>query len=432
MAVFPATAASQQEGGRPPALRFDADHRSRLVYWDEGLFPCNGWEGFFSRHRTRAGVTWMPTAALQLRAVVANEFFSWYRARSIPDATLDEIFVDNLYLQWSPEHLPFMVTAGRQNLRFGDGFIVMDGGPLDGSRSIYFNALRVDVQPSERHDVTLFAMHQPVQDDLLPRINDAGRRLREVPIDAAGVHYSCKELPQVLQAYCLVSRSESEIPEPLGGGMVSTTLYTPGIRMSGAITSVLHMTAEGAFQYGQWEAMFTEGMRLTADIRSWAWHGALRWRPAFAVEQDLALDAGFYQYSGGLISGGETVLQNWNPLFGRWPIWSESFIYTLGALRGGIAEWSNLAAPFLRISLRPHRHVVLRGMLQHMRNANLSGRPGLTAEIGTLGIAELTLFPGEPISGHLLLERMWYTGGEPYIPADSYVWMRAEVMYRWE
>ena len=412
-------------------VRFDADHRSRLVYWDEGLFPIDGWVGMFSRHRTRVGVTWTTTTELRVRAVLANEFFSWYRARTIPDFTLNEIFFDNLYVKWIPDDLPFSVTAGRQNMRFGDGFIIMDGGPLDGSRSIYFNALRVDVEPAEGHDVTLFAMHQPVRDDLLPRINDAGRRLQEVPIDAAGVHYSCENLPLGAQAYFLASRSENEIPAHIGGGTLSKELYTPGIRLSGAITTALHMTAEGAIQLGQWEAAYQDEEHSTADYRSWAWHASLRWMPEFMAKQDFTLEAGFYQYSGGLISGGEMVIQNWNPLFGRWPIWSESFIYSLASFRGGIARWSNLAAPFARMTLRPTQHFILRAMLQHIRHANLGGMAYREPAIGTLAIGQIQLFSGQPVSGHVLIERLWYTDREPFLAANGYWWARAEVMYRW-
>ncbi len=430
--LLPAAAPAQQVTEEARVLRFDADHRSRMVYWDEGLFPHDGWEGLFSRHRTRAGVTWTPTAELQFRAVLANEFFSWYRARVLPDFTLDEIFFDNLYVKWSPDRLPLAVTAGRQNLRFGDGFIVMDGGPLDGSRSIYFNALRVDVQPADGHDVTVFAMHQPVRDNLLPRINDAERALQEVPIDAAGVHYDCGEFPVDVQAYFLASRSEDDIPEPMGGGTVTDMRYTPGMRLAGSIAPGLNMTAEGAFQWGKWDASYPEGIPTFRDIRSWAWHASLRWMPLFAAKERLAVEAGYYQYSGGLTGGEETVSRHWDPLFGRWPIWSESFIYTLTGLASGIAKWSNVQAPFLRVSLQPSGGVALRGMLQHIRNAKPNGGLNLDPDIGTLGIAQVRLFPGEAVSGHLLLERMWYTGDGPVIRAAGYWWARAEVMYRWK
>ncbi|PLX33164.1 MAG: hypothetical protein C0600_01010, partial [Ignavibacteria bacterium] len=171
-------------------LLVDADHRVRMVYWDAGLFPVNGWEGWFTRHRTRAGVTWNPSPEFRVRAAFANEFFSWYRHRDKPDFTLDEIFFDNLYVQWRPETLPLEVTLGRQNMPLGEGFVVMDGSPLDGSRSIYFNALRADIHPAEDHRITLFAMHQPAQDDLLPRINDSDRRLFDTDKDGIGVYYT--------------------------------------------------------------------------------------------------------------------------------------------------------------------------------------------------------------------------------------------------
>lgn len=437
--VLASSATAQQdtspagETAATPALRFDADHRSRFVYWDEGLFPDDGWVGMFSRHRTRAGVTWTPSTEWQVRAVLANEFFSWYRNPAVPDFTLDEIFFDNLYIRWTPGNLPLTITAGRQNMRFGDGFIIMDGGPLDGSRSIYFNALRADVQPAAGHNISLFAVHQPEQDDILPRISDAERELQEAPIDAAGFYYSTTNiLPLNVDVYYLAARSEHDFPDALGGGTVRDILHTPGLRLTGAVGRGFHLTAEGAYQGGTRKIDYVEGAPVSSARRSWAWHASLRWNPAFAAEQGLDVEAGYYQYSGGVLGGEEAVIQDWNPLFGRWPIWSESFIYTLLPLRGGIAYWSNVAAPFLRVTWRPAEAVSLRAMLQQPGTANLSRHLFTDHAIGTLAIVEVRLNPGKAISGHVLLERMWYTGSEPLITADSYWWGRVEVMYRWQ
>ncbi|MDZ7725142.1 MAG: hypothetical protein U5R06_20580 [candidate division KSB1 bacterium] len=60
------------------------------------------------------------------------------------DFTLDEIFIDNLYVNWKSQgDIPLSVTLGRQNLIYGEGFILLDGNPWDGSRSIYPDAIKV-------------------------------------------------------------------------------------------------------------------------------------------------------------------------------------------------------------------------------------------------------------------------------------------------
>ncbi|PLX33220.1 MAG: hypothetical protein C0600_00860 [Ignavibacteria bacterium] len=140
--------------------------------------------------------------------------------------------------------------------------------------------------------------------------------------------------------------------------------------------------------------------------------------------------AGWYQYSGG-VQYQDGRDRDWDPLFARWPKWSESFIYSLSQLRDGIAYTSNITAPWVEVRWQPVARVSLRTMLQRL--GDHAGRTELLtpSAIGTLLIAEVKFQAMDRLSGHFLFERMWYDDGHPIIEADDYVWMRAELQYRW-
>ena len=72
---------------------------------------------------------------------------------------IDEVLLDQLYLDApTPYGLPFSVRVGRQDWFYGDGFMISDGTPADGTRTYFFDGLRwrwhVDKLLREWADVT--------------------------------------------------------------------------------------------------------------------------------------------------------------------------------------------------------------------------------------------------------------------------------------
>jgi len=59
--------------------------------------------------------------------------------------------------------------------------------------------------------------------------------------------------------------------------------------------------------------------------------------------------------------------EGWNPLYSRWPKWSELYIYTLTRDPGGlVAYWQNLASPWLGLDFTPAKCCTLEGRLYMM------------------------------------------------------------------
>ncbi len=171
---LPALAAS--EAGLEQKKAFDVDFGGdlRLRYDFTNNLPDDdhGEKGHtdYARVRTRL---WGKATVRQLEFFVrvANEF-RYYNSREsdkgkqrFPDVT----FIDNLYLKYSDLFGMMDVKLGRQEMAFGAKRIISDGTGGDGSRSNYFDALRLTFKFDNARTLDAFAVYQAA-DDWLPTL----------------------------------------------------------------------------------------------------------------------------------------------------------------------------------------------------------------------------------------------------------------------
>ena len=218
----------------------------------------------YMRLRTSLGAQWRPGRAWEIHLRLTNENRFYLAPKSDPrlkkNFDLNEVFVDQLNVRWkNPGRLPLTVTLGRQDLMLGEGFLVMDGGPLDGSRSAYFNGLRLDYALKNRNNLTFFFVRQPRTDTLLPVVNDKEQPLVEQEEQGVGFYFSGWLKKTALEAYLF--RKDTFAFGLLPGG----ALHVAGGRVVHPFTEKLSLTAEGALQLGTlgaggaaaWAAIFT-------------------------------------------------------------------------------------------------------------------------------------------------------------------------------
>ena len=218
--------ASETEGSR---FKVSFSERFRFVSWDNAvdLDASQDSRNTFTRHRTGLMVAWTPLSRLELGVKLTNEF-RYYFVPEGRDFTLHEVFFDNLYVDWvRPGDLPLGLKLGRQNIMLGEGFVVMDGHPLDGSRSAYFNAVRMDVFLPQQNRLIVFYTYVPETDDLLPVLNDQDQPLLEQPEEGIGIYYSGQRANTGMEAYVIrktIRRTEAHPVRSrintLGGRMV--------------------------------------------------------------------------------------------------------------------------------------------------------------------------------------------------------------------
>ena len=414
-------AASQESSEREAhsPLRLSFSHRIRFVTWDNAIHLDNnaGSASTLNRHRTSLGVLFKPNNRWEAGLKVTNEFRIYYKPKG-RSFNINEFIIDNLYLKARPFDIPLTITAGRQNIMLGEGFVVMDGHPLDGSRSIYFNALRMDYAPAPGHNVTAFYAYQPVTDTWLPIVNDRAQLLIEQPEEGLGLYYAGKLGKAGLDIYLIRKIIRETDSRP-----VRSLFDTLGTRFVLPLDQSFSLTGEAAYQGG------SLGNFDRSAFGGYA-HLDLKLPEQSPLPGLLSL--------GGLFLSGDNPntpdMEGWDPLFSRWPKWSEAYIYTLiPEYAGRVAYWSNLSSLYSSINIQPTKAAGI--LLTYHRLYAHRKQPagemfGKGRTRGDLFISRLNLKLSAHITAHVLWER--FIPGNYYRPgADRYHWFRIELMFRY-
>jgi hypothetical protein len=416
LCLFGTAAARDQDETKSPAFRLSISHRIRFVTWDNAIHLDEdaGSASTFNRHRTSLGLRFTPSQRWEAVLKVTNEFRIYHKPKG-REFNINEFFVDNFYIKGKPFSIPLTITAGRQNIMLGEGFVVMDGHPLDGSRSIYFNALRMDFSPARGHNLTAFYSYQPVTDTWMPVLNDRSQPLIEQPEEGFGLYYTGELGRKGLEVYLI-----RKIIRATEGRPIHSLFDTFGSRWTLPLGQGYSLTGEAAYQGGSY-----------GDFDRSAFGGY--------AHLDLSLPEGsplpgVLTLGGLFLSGDDPDTENmegWDPLFSRWPKWSESFIYTLIPEYGGrVAYWSNLASLYSTVNLRLGSAAALLltyHRLSAHRRRKAEGFFGTGRTRGDLFITKLNLKLTTHLTAHILWER-FIPGNYYWEGADRYHWFRIEMM----
>lgn len=311
----------------------------------------------------------------------------------------DEVIFENLYLDYRfDDH--WSARAGRQNLSRGEGFILFDGNALDGSRTAYFNALDV-TYAFGKSKVELLAISNPHKDIYLPCFNDRERSLTEWDEEALGAYFTVRDFPSTsIDAYYFFKTETNDTRAPGSPGFQpDRRIHTLGERLVQELGRGWSLTAELAGQRGNQDP----------DTDLHAWGGYAYVKKAFPVASKAAASLGYVGLS-----------EDWDPLFSRWPKWSELYIYTLST-ETGIAYWSNLGMWRAEFLIAPWKPLDLRATYYRMLAFRpFPGDASVFADGKTRGDlvqvrADFRIVSG--LSGHVVYERMspggFYAGGDP-------------------
>ncbi|MDH4157358.1 MAG: alginate export family protein [candidate division Zixibacteria bacterium] len=420
--LLPAVAVSGQDtakGNIHPNFRLSFTERFRLVTWDYTINLRNAsWDVYsFTRHRTSLMGQWFLASDIEFALKLTNEFRSYFAPVS-QKFTLDEAFVDLLYAKWNIDSgFRGTLTLGRQNIILGEGFLVMDGGPLDGSRSIYFNAARFDWKLDKAKSLSLFYMYQEETDEWLPILHDQDKPMVDQPEEGFGAYFSGDFAATNLQAYAIRKNVKETATQP-----AASEINTFGGRVQVPAMEKLSATIEAAYQFGKLG---------DADRAAFGGYTHLDYTTGWAVYLPSALTAGAVYLSGDDPETGDW--EGWDPLFARWPKWSESSIYTL-IREGGVAYWSNFASAYVRVGFKLSDQVRVQGDFQHLIASQVPDTalsfPGGTGKTrGELLIGKMTFQINDRLSGHLLWET-FFPGNFYFDEAVRYSWVRVEFMLK--
>ena len=400
-------------------FEFGFQHRIRFVDYDNIQDYSDAMKDHnqFFRFRTRL---WgrLLRESLEFKLALANEFRHYYEPDK--DDHYDEIFVDECYLKlddmfdsgWS-------VKAGRQNIIKGDGFLIFDGSPLDGSRSIYFNALLLDWKFGHSN-LEFLAISDPAKDQYFDRIGDQSKPLIERDETALGICYTYRPAPERTLEAIWLYKTESSPYEPASPKHQPKRAYhvIDGRAAFPAGRSGT-FTCEIAGEFGEQDP--------DRSIR--AWSGYATWKHRFACDVSPQFILSAAAFSGDKKETDDD--EGWTPPFSRWPEWSELYIYSLARERG-VAWWSDLwfaSAEFAVTPVKPVKIQCSYYRLMSLESNDTSS--GIFGEGKTRGDlfeirTEFTLVKG--LTGHVLYE--YNLPGSFYAEDDAGHFFRVELTYQ--
>lgn len=337
--------------------RVGAEFRLRYLTWQNVYGPGAGidpGEQAF-KLRSRVSLEYRRSECLRLFALVTNEATQRLGFED-RDASVGELVFENLYFEaLQPWGLPLGIRAGRQDLFYGDGFLVAEGGPLDESRTRYVNGVVLTSEiPLWAFDI--FALKNPRRDNYLPRINNQHTPLLEADEFAWGVMArraprTGTDLGYTLEPY-YIYKEESNAGK-------KARIHTGGARL-GFARGPASISGEAAYQGGRaperdYPKPIDQVLSGPQAISAFAGHARLKIRLALPVPVDVG--AGYVFLSGDELET-RNKFEGWNPVLGRWPIWSEvvglalpyeSYAQTTNQT---LSYWQNLSAPFVALAYR--------------------------------------------------------------------------------
>ena len=331
-------------------LSLGADARLREIFSPNLLLDQE--DRHFQRYRFRVWSTITPCENLNLNTRLVWEprhFCQPSRTaetrdgRYIDEWTGNEAIFDKMNIEAKKiGGMPVSVKVGRQDIILGNGWLVLDGTPLDGSRTIFFDAARATVELEEvKTKVDLIYINQHADSDWwIKPFCDKDFHNMEQDEQGAIVYVTNKSLDKTqLDGYFMWKHDERDIgdhPGDIRAGNLAPwqagtegDIYLFGGRIAGDLGENWKYRAEFAQEFGR---------KDKRDLCAWGANTRLEYHFNDKYKNNLRVA---YEYLSGDDPSTPGKDEGFDPLWCRWPQFSELLAYTI-ALEKRPGEWSNL------------------------------------------------------------------------------------------
>lgn len=428
-----------------------ADLRLRDEYFDGVSALCQSdplHENNLIRFRARTWGSVNVAEGLSLNARLTAEPRWWdrpsfagaYKGRSGTEWRY--ALVDSCNVKWDKVGgQPLTITVGRQDIapgEIGDGWLVGDGTPNDGSMTLFFDAVRAKYKaPGIKTEFNVVALYQtPRPDSWLPTVGSAEsypsveQREQGLILQAANT-----SLPGTrLDGYFIYKHDDRETLRIAGVTKApgdDADLYTVGGSISGTFTANLQYSLEGAYQCG-WKQDKVLGVLAKRDVDAFGAKAKLTYAFKDARANTLSLLA---EHLSGDKPGTTKRDEMFDVLWGRWPRWSDLNLYSASAEAGGrVGQNTNTTRTALNWAFNPSKSVTF---------STTYAALFAPEAVPTRGPATLFSYAGHfrghmlqavmrfrltaHLSGHLYAD--WMKEGNFYRQKDKMTFFRAETMY---
>lgn len=312
-----------------PWLNWGADFRLRWEYLDNAFnlsreTPEDEWS--VQRFRPRAWATATPAPGVDFNLRMAWEGRHFCSPDNFEEWDTRDVLFDRLNLKVQIPDAPVTVTVGRQDIILGDGWLVLEGTPLDGSRTIFFDAarFRIELEEIETSADLVYIYQFSDTDTWLPPIESKHGPVMEQDERGAIVYVTNKSIDRMkLDAYSIYKRDHAELTNGDTG-----EIYTFGGRAAHDLSEHWKARTEHAGQFGNRNGSAMSAYGSTSGL---SYH--------FNDDWHNQLKLGYEYLSGDDPNSSKNTA--FDPLWGRWPQWSELYIYTWSS-ETRISEITNL------------------------------------------------------------------------------------------
>jgi len=405
-------------------FNFDAVSRTRYEYQQNlsDLGYSNSDQKSFFRFKFSGGLQAAWNDSIFGYIKITNESRSYiYNNSGNAQYNINEFVVDSLILS-IPDILGYVdIKIGRMDLsplEYGEGFLLADGTPLDGSRTNYFNAAKLKINfPKSKSSVEFIGIYNTATDNVLPVINENSP---PTPLndsnESAFIIYG-KTNPEAKSYFEPYFMYKNEDANP------SINKQQEGIAAFGS--------------FAKFNLKNSAVVRAQAAIQLSDDNNTVRAGYGGYVFADLPVSIlqpfsiGYVYLSGEDPDG--TGTRGWDPLFSRYPWMSDLLSYTF-TNESGVGYWTNLqmckadfnVSPFARMSLLLSGAALFANdNMQFLNNNGPVPIFGGGKYRGTLAQAKISYIFSEHFNCYLLGE-YFKPGDFYYNAANDVVFVRAE------
>ena len=407
-------------------FEWGADIRVRQVYFNNIIDVSDAGDdkNHFFRIRERFWGKFQPDEDVEIGFRIVGEWRCYFEPDR--DTRFTEYFFDQLYFQWKNiGDGPVSFKIGRDELAFGKRWLIFEGTPLDGSRSIFFDFVKfgIDLDGDAKKKVTnldlVFFLQEGNHAKHLPVIND--RNAAVIEHDSTGaIAYFTHVFDEAfgLDLYWFYYDLDTSTGSSYAHG---DNIHTVGARAFGKFGELAY-SLDVAGQLGTRTPDATNALGILGEL-------------VYTVDPDRKGEVHFqFEYLSGDDPASATH-ECFVPHFGRYPQWSDLYIYS--AMREtAIAELTNLIRLQFGTSAELTKQTKAKfnyNLLFANQNAAAAmGRPGFSAGgnlRGHLFQARLDHTFNEWLSGHVTVE-YFVPGGYYSSPKDNAIFARWELMVK--
>jgi hypothetical protein len=438
-----------------PWFNWGADLRLRNEYGNN-LITLNDQaarhEQDYFRIRERIWASALPATNLSVNARLSAEQREWmepsYASQYGNRSGFEERYgiIDNLYTKWSNiGGIPLSFSIGRQDVQFGDTlnwWLVGDGTPDDGSWTFFMDSARLNYEAKEiKTKFDVVGICQSARPDAwMPTFGSAQSdtttpyTLTEQNEVGAILYFSTKAIERAqVDGYFIYKHDNKELS--YGD---NADIYTLGTKISGTPSEHWAYSLEGAYQFGSKQDS-TVGAAYRNSVNAWrriAAYGANS-KLTYLCKDDLNNQFSFvFECLSGDDPNTKGKDEMFDILWGRWPRWSELYIYSyVMETSRKIAQMNNVArfGPSWTItpikdttfSLTYNAMFALEETPTREQNASLFSHNGNFR--GNYLQSVLKHKFNDHVSGHLWTEFVWM--GDYYTHNDLMTFLRAELLF---